>query len=120
MDIDWEKIGAGLAGLLVGGGALAFKFRRANSREKVEARTDDAVVGMISRLESERDEARAEAKREREQRIADAVRIARLESDKEDLERYARRLLRLLPQEIREVHETDFAPMCELPPERKS
>lgn len=113
--IDWEKIGAAAAALVVGLGALAHRVRRARSREAVESKHDEAETGMISRLEdqvtaahAERNFAQDEARRERELRIAADIHAARLEGETADLKRFARRLLRAMPPEQRAIYETDF------------
>ncbi len=115
MAFDWKEIGAGLATLLVGGGAVAMRARRMNSRERVDAAKDEAETRIISRLESERDYARDEARREREQRIADVARIARLESENKFLQSFVRRTLRAMPAKDREIFETDFTQFDDRP-----
>lgn len=119
--MDWKEIGGAIAAAVVGGGALLHRARRANSRERVDQAKDDAETRIISRLESERDYARDEAQREREQRTADVMRIARLETENRFLRRFVRRVLRVLSPEQRSIYETDFSqfdeqPQAPLPP----
>jgi membrane protein involved in colicin uptake len=113
--MDWKEVGAAVAALVVGAGAIAHRYRRTNSREKVESAKDEAEVRIISRLEEERNEAREEAERERQQRMRDTQRLARLEAENAYLKSYARRLIRALPARDRQVYETDFSPFVDTP-----
>lgn len=113
MALDWKEIGAGLAAAVIGAGAIFHRVRRVNSRERVDAAKDEAETRIISRLESERDYARTEAQREREQRIADIARLARLETENRFLKSFIRRVLRVLSPEQRVIYETDFSALDE-------
>jgi hypothetical protein len=120
----FEQLKEAVGFILLGLGGLVtwvLHTRRRASRDATEIAHDRAEAGLISRLQSERDEARAEAKRERERRTTDAETIARLQSDNVHLTATVgrlngsiRRMVRGLPVEVREVIATDFA---ELPDE---
>lgn len=109
---SWFNSLLAAGGALIGGGLY---LRRRMSRDSVEGAKDAAETHLVSRLQAERDEAVAEARREREQRIDDARTIARLAavnehlaSEKERMGRELRRVARGLTPEVRQVLETNF------------
>jgi hypothetical protein len=113
---EWFAALAGVAGAAVGGLLL---LRRRLSRDGVEVTKDRAEVDLVATLRAERNAAVTEAKREREQRTADAEKIARLEAQNSDFQSDLRRMWRALPPDKRAILEsTDFMPLG--PPERRS
>ncbi len=116
-------IGNAGAAMLGGSGvALGFLFGwlRAASKIRVTTADDTAHVGMISRLQRERDEAAAEAKTERQQRTEDARTIARLLAE---VEYKDREILRLVDRKRQAEAEagwpsTNHAPLENLKNER--
>jgi hypothetical protein len=113
--MDWKEIGTALAALLVGVGAFALRARSSDSAERLAVAKDEAETRIISRLEEERDFAREEARRERDQRVAEHQRLAKLEAENAFLKSYARRIMRALPERERAIYETDFQPLDETP-----
>lgn len=94
------------------GGALAggLALRRRLSSDRVANKEDETRIGLISRLQHERDEAVEEAQRERQQRTEDARTIASLTADNihlradvQRLEKAMRRMARGLSEEVRAV-----------------
>ncbi len=126
------EAGGLLQNLIVGiGGAAAayFAARKQFSSDETEKAEGGAHVGMISRLQQERDShekradaAEEEARRERESRTSDREKIARLEARIESLtERNGRltvsvrRFAQGLPKEVQRLVVTDFAELDERP-----
>jgi uncharacterized membrane protein len=115
---------SGWMGAFFGIGGLAgglLYVRRQLSRDKVEGHKDRAEAGLISRLQSERDQALAEAQNVRAQRTADAAKIAHLESELSFAEREIGRMMREikravrgLPKESREFLDTNFSMLADV------